>query len=593
MTAPLDDRAAWRSWFERTLESTPVRLTFFLALVLIGLHPIFVAPRLGGYTLDWQFFQFFDEIARKTILEFGQFPIWNPYFCGGTTLVGNPQTTYLVPTFPLVLLFGTTFGERLSDIPVLVLGCEGGYRLMRHLGTRGAAALLCALAFPFFGRTFAWMHDGQHGLAGMALSTWVLYGYLRGLERPVYLALGGAFFAWLICYRGIETGPELALGLGAWAILEGRRRWIDRRSLGAALWPLGACAALGLFALAFAGLRMLPVLEVVLRHPRIIKETTARLLGEVTFDLYAVPPGTKGFFASGYVYVGIATYICFLGSFLFAAARRRAAIPLLITLWFMLLSLGWHGKASPLPWLHELPLFRSLRNPALWSVAGAFFLIISASYGIDTFDGWLRRRWPRLAAVLVPLVVLVTAGEMLGQGIYMNAPPRSPFTWGPAVVVEQEFRQTRGNRFVQPLWPYVDRGSLNCYDETPWPASPALKPDLAAEEYLADPGAGQLRRLAWSPNRIELEADLLRPATVLVNQNYVEGWRSSRGRVRSADGLVAVDLPAGKTRLTLRVWPPLCTWGLAAMAVALAAAFWLWRRDRRRQRAIGGCRVRS
>src|SRR5262249_40116664 len=149
---------------------------------------------------------------RKTILDYHQLPIWNPYFCGGIPMIGNPQTTFLVPTFPLVLLFGTTFGERLSDLPVMVLGCEGMWRLIRYLGMGRTAALLSALAFPFFGRTFGWMNNGQHGLIGFVLSGWVLYGYLRGLQRPAYLVLGAAFFAWEVCFRGIETTPELALG---------------------------------------------------------------------------------------------------------------------------------------------------------------------------------------------------------------------------------------------------------------------------------------------------------------------------------------------------------------------------------------------
>src|SRR5262249_48450014 len=70
------------------LDSTPVRLTLFLALAVFGCAPLMTAPRAGGLTLDWQFFQFFDEIARRTIAEYHQFPIWNPYFCGGTTMVG-------------------------------------------------------------------------------------------------------------------------------------------------------------------------------------------------------------------------------------------------------------------------------------------------------------------------------------------------------------------------------------------------------------------------------------------------------------------------------------------------------------------------
>ncbi len=576
----LDER---ESWFTRAIDSTPIRLTFFLWLVMIPLSAMFVAPRNGGMTLDWQFFQFFDEIARKTLLEHHQIPIWNPYFCGGTTLIGNPQTTYLVPTFPLVLRFGTTFGERLSNIPVLLLGCEGCWRLMRHLGVRRVPALLAVVAFPFYARTFHWIHDGQHGLPGWAFSMWVIYGYLRGLERPVYLALGGAFFAWMVCYRGIETAPELALGLGVWALLDVRRRFLDGKGWRASLWPLGACALVGLFALGFAGLRMVPVLETVLAHPRVIIETKVRTISEAFVEVYAIPPRTRGYDAPGYTYVGPLTFICFAGAVLFARARKRAAVPILVTIFFMLLTLGMHGTFSPLPWLHKLPLFKSLRNPYLWSFAGALFLVIAATLGLDELDRALRERGAKLqkvAMILVPLIVAATAADLLALGWRENSGGSMPFTWQTPTVVHDDFKQSRGNHFVQATFPYLDRGTLSCYDETPFPTSGALRPDLPAEEYLSDPSAGTVKRLRWSPNKIELEATLTKPATVLINQNYQPGWSSSEGKVHSQDGLLAIDLCAGTTRLKVSMWPTTATLGLLLMLAALAATWWLRKRDR-------------
>jgi hypothetical protein len=573
------------NWFDRALDSTPIRLTFFLWLVMIPLSAMFVAPRNGGMTLDWQFFQFFDEIARKTMLEHYQLPIWNPYFCGGTTLIGNPQTTYLVPTFPLVLRFGTTFGERLSNIPVLLLGCEGCWRLMRHLGVRRVASLLAVVAFPFYARTFHWIHDGQHGLPGWAFSMWVIYGYLKGLERPVYLALGGAFFGWMVCYRGIETAPELALGLGVWSLLDARRRWLDGKGWREVLWPLAACGLVGLFTLGFAGIRMVPVLELVLKYPRVIVETKMRTISQAFVEVYAIPPRTPGFDAPGYTYVGPLTFLCFTGAVLFARARKRAATPILVAVFFMLLTLGMHGDFSPLPWLHKAPLFKSLRNPYLWAFAGALFVVIAASIGLDEFDRYFRARGGRLkwiAYIAVPLVVAATTTDLLAQGWKENSRGAMPFTWQAPTVVPSEFKQSRGNHFVQATFPYLDRGTLNCYDETPFPTSPALRPDLPEEEYLADASAGTVKRIRWSPNKIELEATLSKPATVLINQNYQPGWSSSAGKVHAQDGLLAVDLPAGTTRFKVSMWPGTTTLGLLLMLIACAATWWLRKRDKAR-----------
>jgi hypothetical protein len=571
---------------ERALESTPIRYTLWLWMVMVPLSAFFTAPRNGGFTPDWQFFEFFDEVARKTIADFHQLPIWNPYYCGGITMIGNPQTTFLTPTFLLILHFGTTFGERLSNIPVLIVGCEGCYRLMRHLNVRRSAAVLAAVAFPFYGRTAGWLHDGQHGLPGWALSGWVLYGFLRGLDRPIYLALGGVFFAWQVCYRGIETAPELALGICIWALLEARLRFIERRSWREIIKPIGAGTALGLFGLGFAGIRMVPVLELVLTHPRIVVEHSVRSISAAFVHIYALPPGTAGYEASGYAYVGIITFMLFVGAVFFARARRRTAIPLLCALFFMLLTLGMHGPFSPLPHLHELPLFKSLRNPYLWGFAGALFVVIAATLALDELASWLEDRGPRcriLTVILVPVLVLGVAADLLARTHHTIGGRNSPFTWTAPTRVPDEFRQSRGNRFMQATFPYFDRGTLSCYDETPFPTSPALRPDLPMEEYLTDPDAGTIRRVKWTPNAIELEAILKRPSTVVVNQNWQPGWSASLGTVRSKNGLLAVDLPVGTSHFTVRMWPISCTIGLGMMIVALGVTALLWRSDRMRR----------
>src|SRR6202041_695323 len=143
----------------------------------------------------------------------------------------------------------------------------------------------------------------------------------------------------------------------------------------------------------------------------------------------------------------------------------------------------------------------------------------------------------------------------------------------------RDFHQARGNRWHAIDYTFLGRGSLSCFDDYNVAQSAALRGDLAQEEYLRDPDAGTVARLAWSPNRIDLHVDLTKPARVFVNQNWHPGWRSSSGTVVSDDGVLAVDLPAGSQDLTLRFLPRSAVGGIATVVLGLGAGAWLSGRE--------------
>jgi hypothetical protein len=114
-----------------------------------------------------------------------------------------------------------------------------------------------------------------------------------------------------------------------------------------------------------------------------------------------------------------------------------------------------------------------------------------------------------------------------------------------------EFKQHRGNRRDAHIFPALNMGSLNCVVGIPVPESGRLRADLAQEEYPADPALADVRRVSWSPNSIVLDVQAKAPTTIYVNQNWHRKWRASVGVIRNEDGLLAVDVPAGKMTLQL------------------------------------------
>ncbi len=92
-------------------------------------------------------------------------------------------------------------------------------------------------------------------------------------------------------------------------------------------------------------------------------------------------------------------------------------------------------------------------------------------------------------------------------------------------------------------------------------------PRYRGEAWVED-GAGTLESVDVGHNRIVVEATMDQPGTVVVNQNWLDGFTTDVGRVSRLDGLLTVELPAGRHRATLRYRPVrlLTGFGISALA---------------------------
>ena len=117
-----------------------------------------------------------------------------------------------------------------------------------------------------------------------------------------------------------------------------------------------------------------------------------------------------------------------------------------------------------------------------------------------------------------------------------------------------------------------------------------MKLDAASEA-----GAGTVREARWSPNRVDVEVALSKPATVLFNQNWNEHWKSTRGEIVKwgekwpADrdgGRLAVAAPAGRYTLSVYYRPGTFVVGAFISGVALPVLLGLFAILRRKDRAI-------
>lgn len=562
MSRPGRARARVVGGLEAVVASTPLRLGGFLALAAwYFAAPLAAAHRIGA-SFDHRFYYALAEITRKLLVEQRTVPLWNPYFCGGIPHLANPTVALLVPTLPLVLVFGAAVGQKLTVVAMLVVGLEGCHRLARALGADALSALLAGPVFALSGEMTAWLATGQDFL-GVLLIPWVLCMTVRahgGDRRAV--AWGALVLAWML--GTVPAYPVLwcALVVGLWALLEavGRARRGEGR---AALGALGPPVAMALLGSALLGVRLLPLIEIFLQTPR-----------RVVAELETTSPGgllELLVYEGGVARVGlVALGLALLG--LGVAGRWRVRLGVLLVV-FALLALGSGGGLWEL--LCRLPLYRNLRYALRFGALVALVVGLLASLAVARLraagDAWR----PGLGTVAA-LVALVAVGVDL-----LPAERRTlgqPYVVDEVRAVHQPFAQARGNHWLNQVWPRIDRGSIACYEETPFHTSAAVRGDLPAEERLAEPAAGSVRRLRWSGSVIVLAVDLRRPARLLINQNHAPGWRSSVGRVVSQGGALAVDLPAGRRRVTLR-YRPTSVW-LGAGLSLLGGGVWVlvWRR---------------
>lgn len=560
----------------------PSRLAAFAAVALCASWPLLsTAPALNEFR-DAHVLAHYEVAARELMLRWHQMPLWDPYYCGGMYLLGTPQARFVSPTFLFTLLFGERRAEAITVFAMIVVGLEGAYRYSRSRGATSFGATLAAPLFALSGMFAVSPGLGWIGFFSFELLPWVALGVRRALARELagVLVAAGAM-AWCIGMGGTYPAPIAAVWC-AFEVVEFLAKRARRgRGMQAAV-GLSLVAAAALLAAGLAAVRLWPIADTLADAPRVIAGTAGNPLGKVLGMLFLGPHEKT---ENGSFYIGaLAAPAVLLG------LRRRRSLPVAIAaalcIW---LAAGYEVHPSLFGMLRELPIYSSLRYPERFLVPFALAFAVLAARGIGWAEALVRARRRRAKGrpsrvrqgllAIAALTLVVNVAPMIRQhAVHADARPLSP---PPDESEPRPFHQSRGNRWGLAYYEPMQRGSLSCWEAYPVPQSPMLRGDLKNEEWLDDAGAGTLVERAWSPDRIDLDADLTRPTTVLVNQNWHSGWRASVGEVRSQHGLLGVALPAGKSALTLRFAPKSATGGALTSLVALAVLVLLARRARR------------
>ena len=570
--------AKTKRWVDQLVDLTVLRLVAWLSVAVatypgVLLHPFKLADWFDDHAL-----YAYEAFDRVSLLRYHQLPAWNPYWCGGCTGISEPEDSFYSPDFILRLIFGAEHGRRLAIILFVVAGLEGMYRLCRRMDSTAVASAFAAIVFCTQDRFVSYVHDGWVHFMSFELIPWALLALLNGFESVRWRVLGGMFLAWLVLAPGTYPAPYGAIAFAYWLVAMALHRLMSNEPR-PFRGPLLAALTIGGVALLLTCCKLVPTMSYMMEFPRV-------------FTVVEVHPAVEmiGQLVPRY---GVIVLLALAGAI---SADFFAGVCIGGALLFFVLSLGQFAPYAPFTLLKKLPVLGSLRYPERFTVMVIFFASLAASRGLSRIEDvlpklvassarwsltlppvWLRDAVRRVTGKEIPTLV-TTEGKPAGDrrpllwiavglaaiiafqiarpvatelASAQRAPSMALYVEEPVHEYAGEFRQHRGNRRDAHVFPSLNMGSLNCVVGFTIPESPRLRADLPQEEYPADPALATVKRVSWSPNEIVLDVDAKAPTTIYVNQNWARQWRSSVGTVRSEEGLLAVDVPAGQHTLTL------------------------------------------
>ena len=583
------------------------------AAALLFAAPVFID--LGNWgILDWDQHLFHHAVPRSTILDYGEFPLWNPYNWSGVPLFANPESRVLAPTFGLTLLFGEVVGLKLEIFLSLAVGMWGAYWLLRELGGGRLGGLAAAFVFMFNSWYAVHVTVGHTWALNLAYLPWAFGCYRRALSDLRYALGAGAILALMVygggIYLVVMTGLLFAFYSAACAVF--RLGGTGRHAL---VFAVTAGAALVLSAA-----KLLPMAELMLAHPRITSGDTGytlSALGNALFDrnqtlaaAYATRPEEFLGWTHEGLYVGLLATLPFLLG-VFRGPRERGPLLVVLVL-FLWIALGSHVPLSLWSALHALPVLDNLRLTQRFGIVAVLVFAIFVGFGVEAVREFCARWTSRRVVGGLAAGALVAA---LAVDLFLVSSPllREAFPVRPIPVKSnEEFRQILSlpgydalgwrRDDSNPLYSTLsgvypaflaNRGSTRGYEVVPVPSRAAyLRGDgYQGELYLAG-AEGQVRFGAWSPNRMVIEVASESGGTVVVNQNHAPGWRVVRHGsdqavaepVSEHAGLLAIPVDGADRRLELVYRPQSFLVGVFVTAVGVVAwlgALWSLGRPRR------------
>lgn len=507
---------------------------------------------------DWQLVHHNWEAAYVALSRFHEWPLWDPFHCGGVPVLGNPESQVYAPWFLLSFVFGTVIAIKLMLLGHCAIALTGMYWLARRrYRLQAPSAALAAVAWACCG-CFTWDGAGGHAtFLPFAFTPWLSYFVSRRrdwLREALWVSV-------LLLLTLFEGGTYPLPYFVLWLAVELSSRFISLAADGGKRAAMRDASALLFVASTLSAvcgaIRLVPIYFALEAYPRTVPNDDALHLGEL-WEMFSARshgwtmPHHPFVWPEYGSYMGVAVLLLAFAGMALSLRRGR------LQLWFGLLfygglMLGNLGPYAPFTLLHRLPIYDSLRVPSRFAMFVTFYLALCAGLAFDALLTRLPR--PRLAhalawlascAVFIDLVVVAWPIA----GLWREKPLiREP--------VAAEFHMVRYDYYrYNASFPAMNLGTPTCYaGGMNWPESSSLWLGPQPQLHLSSPRAGRIVSWSSTPHSFRGTVELSMPARVLFNQNYSPDYHTRSGVLVDDRGRLALTLPAGKHAIEVRYRP--------------------------------------
>jgi hypothetical protein len=530
-----------------------VALSVFLSLVYY--YPILRSGNNLGIQ-DWDQNFAWTEATRVSLIDYHQFPLWNPYKCGGSVQFANPQIPVISFQTVFALLFGTVRGIKFSIFFHGVLGFIGFYFLARQYKLSYMGSLLASIIFSFSGITGSFLSTGMVVFTSFAYIPFVLLCFNKCLEKGngKWGIICGALFA-----LSFYWGYHIPLLLGIYILVYSLITSIVKRTFS----PLKALFMVSISSALMILPKLILSVQLIRIFPRSLEEISGYSLHNFFYFLLSQKQNlfnemnTQGFYNGideNSLYVGLVPLVLFLLFFV----RNKKGIGNHLSLVFTLLiifgiMLGNAIHPSLYALIKHLPVFSSFRVAQRFRFDFIIPFTLLTGLGLDNIGRLLQRyKLAMPVAVLGILVifadlVLFSSTNFLSKTLIIKNPEaqlssENAFAQTDAKGADFEIHRTIQipDKFLDSdiftPWSYEylkieqNKGVLNCYDSITTTVNAAGIEDekYRGEFYLVNPVQGvKVENTFWSPNKLVFKITNLEKAVnniLIINQNYYPGW---------------------------------------------------------------------